>query len=122
MFNLTSFSITFFAFFITMGFSSSYLFAQELEDDLTDPTRPAVRISENVMDNENHQTNSVFKVSQIYISKKNQIAIVNGQKVKMGDSVDGAEVLTIQSDSVHLLVEGSITKINIMPSIKQYKN
>ena len=49
------------------------------------------------------------------------MAIVNGRKVKMGDSVDVAEVLAVKSGSVSLLVDGSITKFTIIPSIKQYK-
>ena len=96
--------------------------ALELEHDLTDPTRPAAIMPTPFVDDKNQQTNNHFKVSQIYISNKNKMAIVNGQQVKMGDRVDGAEVLAIQSDTVELLIRGSITKISIMPSIKQYKN
>ena len=115
MFNpIISFSIAF-----TIGFSASDLFAQELVHDLTDPTRPATRIS--APDSGHHKNNGVYKVSQIYISQKQQMAIVNGRKVKMGDSVDGAEVLAVKSGSVSLLVDGSITKFTIIPSIKQYK-
>ena len=92
-----------------------------LGEELTDPTRPAQIIVPQANSNESHQTGRVFKVSQIYISKKKQLAIINGQKVKMGDHVDGAEVLAIKSGGVSLLVDGSITTISIMPSIKQYK-
>lgn len=92
-----------------------------LDEELTDPTRPAHNAVPQTNHNESHQTGQVFKVSQIYISKKKKLAIINGKKVKMGDQVDGAEVLAIKSGGVSLLVDGSITVITIMPSIKQYK-
>ncbi len=102
-------------------FGVSAVQALELEHDLMDPTRPAVVSSKPAATGEYQQASIAFKVSQIYISKKNQMAIVNDQTVKMGDRVDGAEVLAIHSDSVDLLITGSIQKISIMPSIKLYK-
>jgi peroxiredoxin len=59
-------------------------------------------------------------VSQIYIGQKNKLAIINGQKVQQGDRVDGAEVLAIKSDRVKLRINGKLTEITIMPSIKKY--
>ncbi len=96
--------------------------ALTVTNELSDPTRPAaVRIMQTENAEEQHAGDKNYNVSQIYISRKTQMAIINGQKVKMGDSVDGAEVLAIKSGSVSLLVDGSITEITIIPSIKQYK-
>lgn len=100
------------------AFSTAIVHAQESDDDLTDPTRPLTRMVSPINE---HQTGSVYKVSQIYVSKKSQMAIINGQTVKMGDTVDGAEVLAIKADRVHLLVDGRITELTIIPSFKQYK-
>ncbi len=92
------------------------------DNDLSDPTRPAaVRIMQTEKTKSQHAGGQAYNVSQIYISQKTQMAIINGQKVKMSDNVDGAEVLAIKPGSVSLLVDGSITEITITPSIKQYK-
>ncbi len=96
--------------------------ALTVNNELSDPTRPAaVRIMQTENTEDQQAGGQNYNVSQIYISQKTQMAIINGQKVKMGDSIGGAEVLAIKSGSVSLLVDGSITEITIIPSIKQYK-
>lgn len=94
-----------------------HLHALEADVNLSDPTRPAKIAVSEVIQGES----SDYKLSQIYISRKSRLAIINGQKVKMGDSIANAQVITIKPDSVYLLIEGSIKEISIMPSIKQYK-
>lgn len=92
--------------------------ANEPDGNLTDPTKPAT-----IFKSENlgmKQTGSSFKLSQIYISAKKRFAIINGQQVETGDLIAGAEVKAIKSDRVHLLIDGLVTQIAIMPSIKQY--
>ncbi len=111
----------FFLFIAFILFSVTNSFAQGLDNALTDPTRPAAIMAVQNADGGSQQTAGVYKVSQIYISQKKQLAIINGQKVKMGDRVDGAEVLAIKSGSVHLLVDGGISEISITPSIKRYQ-
>ena len=102
-------------------YCTANLSAQAFDPDLSDPTRPAARMAAAIDSGDHQSASGVYKVSQIYISQRKQIAIINGQKVKSGDSVDGAEVLAIKPGRVNLLVDGSITEITITPSIKLYK-
>ncbi len=88
---------------------------------LTDPTRPAL-YAKKITANKAETYKSEFKVSQIYTDTKKRLAIINGQKVTIGESVDNARVAAINSTSVNLLVNGEITKVSIMPSFKQYNS
>jgi len=96
--------------------------AQDIEPDLTDPTRPAIVKSQSSMSHESASKMGGYKVSQIFISQRSKTAIVNGQKVKVGDMIDGAEVLSIRSGQVYLLVDGQNTTISITPSVKQFNH
>lgn len=92
-------------------------FALEKDSNLTDPTQPPININLS----QSVQPGTDYKVSQIYTSKKTKMAIINGQKVKVGDWIEGAEVVLIKPDRVHLLVDETLKEITIMPSIKQYQ-
>lgn len=75
------------------GFSSG-AFGQEA---LRDPTRPYAvkqRLAVAV---------SSFKVNAIIVSADRRVAIVNGQRVVAGGSVNGATVIAIEKD--HLILE-----------------
>lgn len=87
-------------------------------EPLTDPTRPAFNAKMTTELSEEQATGG-YKISQIFVGTKTRTAIVNGQKVRRGDTVANAQVVAIQSDSVHLLIDGKIEVISIMPSIKQ---
>lgn len=98
---------------------SSSIMAIYATETLTDPTRPAFHsVVKNKLLDYDGQT---FKVSQIFISSRKRMAIVNGQTVRRGDTIGNASVVAIESDSVHLLIDGKIKQVSIMPSIKQYK-
>ena len=47
-----------------------------------------------------------YRLSYVLRSENRNLAIVNGQKVAVGDTVSGAKVLAISSDSVTLSVKG----------------
>ena len=47
-----------------------------------------------------------YRLSYILRAEDRNLAIVNGQKVAVGDMVSGAKVLAISSDSVTLSVKG----------------
>lgn len=47
-----------------------------------------------------------YRLSYILRSENRNLAIVNGKKVAVGDTVSGAKVLAISSDSVTLSVKG----------------
>ncbi|MCP3850929.1 MAG: hypothetical protein GY694_11935 [Gammaproteobacteria bacterium] len=108
--------------FINLLMTINIVQAQDIEPGLTDPTRPAVVESRTSVISEDVNIKSSYKVSQIFISQKSKTAIINDQKVKVGDTIDGADVLSIRSGQVYLLVDGENTTISITPSVKQFKN
>ncbi len=73
---------------------SGLTYGQEV---LRDPTRPYV-VSERVA-----VAAPRFKVNAIIVSADRRVAIVNGQRVVTGGSVNGAKVITIEKD--HLILE-----------------
>ncbi len=104
---------------LTLLFSLMIVSAVAADSNLTDPTRPAsISVPGHAsIDKKIYE----YKLSQIYTSRKNRRAIVNGQNVKMGDWIENAQVIAIKANSVNLLIDGSIREIAIVPSIKQYK-
>ena len=71
-------------------------------EELRDPTRP-------------HTFNSVertvdgvpsFSINAIFVSDDRRLAIINGERVRVGDVVSGATVLDIQKEQVTLSVSG----------------
>lgn len=67
------------------------------DEILRDPTRPYVA-GKNVT-----AATPRFTVNAIIVSAERRIAIVNGRRVAVGGSVDGATVIAIEKD--HLLLE-----------------
>ena len=63
---------------------------------MRDPTRPANYAADGVSVVNGYMLNSVM------ISAKRKLALVNDTFVKQGDSIDGAKVIKIQSNSVIL--------------------
>ncbi len=94
--------------------------AVNAQDDLTDPTRPALYVN-NISVNSNDRHKSEFNVSQIYTDSKKRLATINGQKVSIGEWVENAQVIAINTTSVDLLVNGEQKKISIITSFKRYK-
>jgi len=75
----------------------SLSFATFAQETLRDPTRPyAVKQRLAV-------AAPSFKVNAIIVSADRRVAIVNGQRVVAGGSVDGATVIAIEKD--HLILE-----------------
>jgi len=72
------------------------------ESGLVDPTRPA---DFNTGIGETDETAEEGHVlSAIFVSQDRRVAVINGQRVQVGDSVAGAEVRAIHNTSVELLV------------------
>lgn len=75
------------------------------QEALRDPTRPyavSVRVP---------AAAPSFEVNAIIVSADRRIAIVNGQRVATGGSVNGATVITIEKD--HLILEKDGKRITI---------
>lgn len=79
----------------------------EAESGLRDPMKPYVPpvIRE--------QQTSNFVVNAIFVSSRRRLAIVNGQRVRVGESIDGAIVEEIQVDHVKLSIDGRSITLNL---------
>lgn len=79
---------------------SSIFSASNAQENLRDPTRPYVeRRSVTVAAPQ-------YKVNAIIVSSDRRVAIVNGQRVVIGGSVNGARVVTIEKDHLTLEKDG----------------
>ena len=75
--------------------------AANAENLPADPTRPSpASLSVISADKEAAQ----YVLSGLRTSNGNTIAVVNGQRVKVGDQVDGAKVVSVSPKGVSLLV------------------
>ncbi len=82
--------------FVLLCSSSIYTYADTL---LADPTKPSRLVAYAKSSNIEQPT---YKVSWLRTGNKNNMAVVNGQRVQVGDSVDGATVLSIARSGVTL--------------------
>ena len=71
-------------------------------EELRDPTRP------HTYDRVERTVDGVpsFTINAIFVSDDRRIAIVNGERVRVGDTVSGATVVSIQKEQVTLSVSG----------------
>lgn len=89
-------------------------------EELVDPTRPLlapVEIGENrgtdVINMIRNILPSSFDVSFIRASSTNPIAVVNSERVTIGDSIGGASVVAIDRTSVTLSINGEERRISL---------
>ena len=66
--------------------------------DPTRPYRPPVAVKPPVAKS--------FVVNAIFVSSRRQIAVINGQRVAVGDLVDGATVTRIEKHAITLDADG----------------
>ncbi|MFY0678791.1 MAG: hypothetical protein JXR18_16075 [Neptuniibacter sp.] len=87
---------------LAFGFVSLMSMAVSAENLPADPTKPATSFAVSDVEKGAEQ----FTVSSLITGKKRNLAVVNGQSVYVGDLVDGAKVLKIGRQGVHLEVLG----------------
>ena len=75
---------------------SSAATAQEMRDP-TRPYKPAVV---------KKAFKPSFVVNAIFVSSRRQVAVINGQRVSVGDDIDGATVTDIQKHQITLEMDG----------------
>lgn len=85
--------------YVALSFVSLGINAETLP---ADPTKPAVNV---VVGNAAEKTQQYF-VSSLITGKKNNLAVVNGQRVQAGDIVDGAKIVAVSRKGVQLEVSG----------------
>jgi len=62
------------------------------------------------------KSTSPFNVSAIFVSKARRVAIVNGQRVTEGDSINGAVVVEINKDALRLNLNGKELTTRLLPA------
>ena len=81
-------------------FSSSHAQLNQVEQR-RDPTKPPEISLRNM-----RSLSGGFSVSSILISTHRQLAVIDGQFVKKGDTINGAEVISIKPNTVELDYKG----------------
>lgn len=82
---------------------------------LVDPTRPPVGSSarqETVVE-------APLRISMIVIGPKGRHAVINGVEVKIGDAVNGFEVVAIDHGGVRLRRAGVDSDVQLLPRLKK---
>jgi len=85
-----------FTLIITLLFGSPLLYAEILPADPTRPLATFVAADEQVAPDQG------YILSSLITGKSNPSAVINGQRVQVGDRVDGAEVIEISKQGVTL--------------------
>jgi MSHA biogenesis protein MshK len=78
---------------------------------LRDPTRPYSSTPVVVIS----ARDTSFRVTAIFISEKRRVAIVNGQRVREGDQVNGATVVEILANNLRLNLRGKEFTTRLLP-------
>ncbi len=101
--------------------ASAEVMADQIDgEELLDPTRPLFfstapegEGSTAVMNMIRNVLPSSFEVSFIRASSTSPIAVVNSERVTIGDSIGGASVVAIDRSSVTLLVNGEEQRVSL---------
>ena len=87
-------------------------------EEFVDPTRPifsrnSLEADDFVLDLIRDVLPSSYEVTFVRAGNKSSLAIVNGQRVTVGDEIGGATVVSIDRGGVTLLVEEQETRVNL---------
>jgi len=82
-------------------------------DSLRDPTRPYSRAVDT------REFIPTFELQAIFRSADRRLAVVNGQRVAVGDRVDGATVVAIGPDSLSLDFRGKHLTTELLDGVKK---
>lgn len=84
---------------------------------LDDPMRPPVTLSSGPKE---QKSVTGYELSSIFISQGRRAAIINGRNVTVGERVDNARVLEIQSTEVVISLAGKKRTLTLLPlSVKK---
>jgi len=84
--------------------ASTLSLADEVLRDPTRPYSPAARVAASA---------PRYTVNAIIVSPERKVAIVNGQRVGIGGTVDGATVISIEKDQLVLERDGKQTTVSL---------
>jgi hypothetical protein len=102
---------------LILAASTHSVWAAEVEEELIHPTRPLVLPAGEAADSDAEggdfgfglfdEAFTTYELSSVLIRGDVRIAVINGERVRVGESVGAARVTAIESDSVRLNVDGS---------------
>ena len=96
---------------LTLLFTAGYAWALELQD----PTRPAWHLQSTQLQAASTKSLVPHRLTMIISGPQENIAIVNGLRVKKGDRVGGAAVLKVNTTDVELERDGSSFVLELHP-------
>jgi len=86
---------------------------------LVDPTRPQAWQAASAAEDDSAPVAAVFKLQGTFNVAGRRSAVINGQRLAVGDRVSGAEVIEIDRDRVVLEIDGeSMELVKGLPSVK----
>ena len=85
--------------------------AQELQD----PTKPAWHLQDNQLQASSPENIMSHRLTMIISGPQDNIAVINGSRVKAGDQVGGARVLKVNTLDVELDRDGSSFVVELLP-------
>jgi MSHA biogenesis protein MshK len=101
---------------LCMGFCSQALAQQPLPD----PTRPAVLSGVRTGAPAEKQIARQWKLTSTLIAPQRRIAVINGRAVKVGEKIDGAELVGVQPGSALLHRAGRTIQLKLISgTVKQ---
>lgn len=91
-----------------------------LGEELSDPTRPlnlemeeAQRFSEDLYEELQGVAVYNYKLSSVLIRAEDRFAVINDQRMRVGDSIGSATVIAIDTNSATLNVDGESKKLEL---------
>ena len=97
--------------FISFLFAcAGFVCAEEQSEKLRDPTQPLGFVAQKA-------TLPKLELQAVFIRGDIREAVINGKRVKIGETVAGAEVLTIDDKSVAYRRNGVIAKLSLRDSV-----
>ncbi len=95
-------------FFVCLGISMAVLAA--------DPTRPPDWMTTTVQES---QPLPVLTLQQVRVSPTDAVAVINNQLVRVGDKIDGAQVLAIKAGVVTVKIRQKRQELSLLNNTRQ---
>ena len=96
---------------LTLFLAAGYAGALELRD----PTRPAWHLQDTQLQESSPQSTARHRLTMIISGPQENIAVINGSRVKTGDRVGGATVLKVNTLDVEMERDGSRFVVELLP-------
>lgn len=78
--------------------------------ELRDPTRPSYGLPAG----NSTESPSALRVSAVFISGERRIAVINGQRLRVGETIAGATVTAIDKNNVSFVRSGRVFTVSLL--------